>query len=97
MTSIRRPRRTRINLAASLSPPWRYALAIAIVVVVSLAAWIVGRDTPTPPWITDWLIPALGWFYIALFAIAAVYLVRKWRARRRGAPFDEGEGPPARR
>jgi len=94
MTSTQRPPRIRINLAAGLSPLWRYALSIAIVVVVSLAAWIVGRDTLTPSWITDWLIPALGWIYIVLFAIAAVYLLRKWLARRRGVHFDEGEGPP---
>jgi hypothetical protein len=95
MTNSPRPPRVRINLAAGLSPLWRYALAIAIVVVVSLAAWIVGRDTPPPSWITDWLIPALGWIYIVLFAIAAVYLLRRWRARRRGVRLDEGEGPPA--
>jgi hypothetical protein len=94
MTNSPRPPRIRINLAAGLPPFWRYALSIAIVVVVSLAAWMVGRDRPTPTWISDWLIPALGWIYIFLFAIAAVYLLRRWRARRRGVRSDEGEGPP---
>jgi uncharacterized membrane protein len=82
MTGKPRPKRIRINLVAGLSAFWRYAVAITIVVAVSLAAWFVGRGAPTPPWITDWLVPALGWIYIVLFVIAAAYFVRKWLTRR---------------
>ena len=74
--------RIRIDLRKGLSATARYTLAIAIVVAVSLVAWYVGRDNPTPPWISEGLVPALGWIYLVLVAIAAVYWVRQLRAKR---------------
>ena len=78
------PPRRRINLFRLLSPAARLALAAAVVVAVSLAAWWIGRDRPVPAWISAGLVPFLGWAYIVL---ALVALVSWWR-RRRGARRD---------
>jgi peptidoglycan/LPS O-acetylase OafA/YrhL len=78
------PPRIRINLRKGL-PAWiRYPLAIAIVAAISIGAWIVGRDRPTPAWISEGLVPALGWIYLVLVAIAVVHWIRKLRAKRTG-------------
>ncbi|HEX2828585.1 MAG TPA: hypothetical protein VHP37_19685 [Burkholderiales bacterium] len=74
--------RIRIDLRRGLPVAARYAVAIVIVVTVSLAAWYVGRDEPTPRWIGEGLVPALGWIYLALLAIAAVHWIRQLRAKR---------------
>lgn len=73
--------RTRVDLRRSL-PPWLILLlGAAIAVGVALLAWWVGRDDPAPTWITERLVPALGWVYIAL---ALVALVSWWRRRAHG-------------
>jgi hypothetical protein len=76
-------RRIRIDLRRSLAPAARWGLALAIVAAVVLLAWHVGRDRPVPAWISDRLVPALGWIYLALVAVALVHLIRKRLARRR--------------
>jgi hypothetical protein len=76
------PPRIRIDLRRGLPAAARYALALVIVIGVSLAAWYVGRDDPTPRWIAEGLVPALGWIYLALLAIAAVYWIRQLKAKR---------------
>lgn len=63
--------------------PWplRYGLALLVVAAVVAAAWFIGRDDPVPRWINHWLVPVLGWTYLALIAIALGSAVRR---RRRG-------------
>jgi peptidoglycan/LPS O-acetylase OafA/YrhL len=82
MRPERRPPRIRVNLAARL-PRWvRWTLALTIVAAVFMAAWVVGRDDPIPEWISRGLVPALGWAYLVLLAVAGVHLIRKRLARR---------------
>jgi hypothetical protein len=82
MSAGSRPPRIRIDLRRGLSATARYTIAIAIVVGVSLAAWYVGRDDPVPRWIGEGLVPALGWIYLALLAVAVVYWIRQLRVKR---------------
>lgn len=90
MADPHRPPRRRVDLSR-LAPRTRTALALAIVVAVSLAAWWSGRDDPVPPFITDVLVPALGWLWLALAAFA---LVAWWRRRGKGGPdADRMSGP----
>jgi hypothetical protein len=86
MADPHRPPRQRVDLFRLLSPLARTALALAVVVAVSLAAWWTGRDDPVPPFITDVLVPLLGWLWLALAAFA---FVSWWRRRRKG-PHDAG-------
>lgn len=61
-------------------PSWvQWMLSLSIVVFVSLAAWLVGRDQPIPAWINSALIPGLGWLYIGVFIILGVGLLKRWR------------------
>lgn len=80
-----RPPRRRIDLFRLLAPGARIALALVVIVAVALAAWWTGRDDPVPAWISDGLVPVLGWAYIVL---ALVALVSWWRRRsgRRDEP-----------
>ena len=81
--------RKKVDLRSSL-PPWlTLLLGLAIAVGVALAAWWVGRDEPVPAWITDRLVPALGWIYIGLVVVA---LAGWWRRRRGDAPTDPSSG-----
>jgi hypothetical protein len=57
----------------------RYPLALAVVAAVVAAAWFTGRDRPTPAWITEWLVPILGWVFIGLVTIALVSRLRRGR------------------
>ena len=69
--------RMRVNLRTL--PVWlQYVISLSAVALVVTAAWIVGRDRPIPFWITHYLIPILGWTYIALL----VFLAIRWFARR---------------
>lgn len=67
----------KINLRA-LPTGIRYLISFALIAVVVGAARYVGGDRPTPAWITDKLIPVLGWVYLAL----CVYLIVYYVARR---------------
>ncbi len=72
------PPRRKVDLR--LLPGWmQYVIALSVVAVVVTAAWIVGSDRPVPAWITRYLVPALGAFYLILCAI----VLAGW-ARRRG-------------
>lgn len=78
-----RPPRKRIDLRGSMRAPARYAIAASITAVVALAAWWWGRDEPVPAWISEWLVPALGWTWLALAAAVAIYAVVRRRDGRR--------------
>lgn len=89
-TTPPRPPRRRIDLLRLLSPAARMVLALAVVAVVSLAAWWVGRDEPVPAWIATGLVPLLGWLWLALAAVAlASWWLRRRRARRDAARRHE--------
>lgn len=68
-----------LNLRAA--PMWlQYVLALVTVGVVVALAWRFGKDRPVPGWITTYLVPALGWIYLALVAIALgrwIYVKRR--------------------
>lgn len=61
-----------------LPAPLKYLVSLVLIAVVVGAARYVGGDRPTPAWITDKLIPVLGWVYLAL----CVYLIVYYVARR---------------
>jgi hypothetical protein len=54
----------------------RYPAALALVVLIGGAGWLVGRNRPVPGWITERLIPALGWLVIVLAAVALIQRIR---------------------
>jgi len=66
-------------------PRWQqYALALAVTAAVVVAAWLVGGDEPVPAWVSELLVPALGWLVLAIVAGAlAVRLLGRWRRRDR--------------
>lgn len=87
MTIYRSPLTGRKKVDLRSLPPWlRLLLGAAIAVGVVLLAWWIGRDDPVPTWITDWLVPALGWIYIGLVIVAAV----AWWRRRGKSRREEG-------
>lgn len=97
------PRR-RIDLHRTLSAPARWALALLIVGVVALLAVWQGHDRPVPAWIEEGLVPALGWIWLGLAALALVGVgLPAWRralrrraaarAARREGHDREGERP----
>jgi len=63
----------------------RLAIASAVGGAVVTLAWFVGRDDPVPDWISKGLVPALGWIYLAMLAVALVH----WLRRRRTADKEE--------
>ena len=76
------PPRERVNLRR-LPRAAQMAIALVVVVGVSLVAWWTGRDQPPPSWVTERLIPALGWVWLVLVLVAlATY--PWWRRRRPG-------------
>jgi hypothetical protein len=79
-------------LFVRLQPAARTALALAVIALVSTAAWWTGRNDPVPAWITTWLVPALGWAWLALAGVAlASSLADRWR--RRGKDPARRPGP----
>jgi hypothetical protein len=90
MADPHRPPRRRVDLRL-LPPLARTALALLVIVAVSLAAWWTGRDDPVPPFITNVLVPLLGWLWLALAAFA---FVSWWRRRRKGAQDAGRRSPP---
>jgi hypothetical protein len=86
------PPRRRIDLFQRLGPAARAVLALAVIALVSAAAWWTGRDDPVPTWITARLVPALGWIWLALAGVAlASSLASRWR--RRGKDPARRTGP----
>ncbi|MFL5496199.1 MAG: hypothetical protein ACJ8DC_17575 [Gemmatimonadales bacterium] len=68
--------RRRVDLR-QLPPRQRYAIAIAVAAVVVALAWLVGRNRPVPPWVTGYLVPALGIAYLILTAVAVIDRIRR--------------------
>jgi hypothetical protein len=83
-----RPPRRRVDLHR-LPPAARWTLAVAVIALVAGLAWWSGRDDPVPFWITRWLVPALGYAWLVL---AAVALVSHWRRRRPKPPARDDAG-----
>ena len=78
MAEVPPPPQSRRRLAGTI-----VALAITAL-VVALALW-VNDGAQAPRWITNGLIPVLGWIYLALAAYALGYwLWRKWRGSTGG-------------
>jgi len=75
----------RIDLHAAFSGRARWLIAALITAAVVTLAWFVGRDDPVPDWISKGLVPALGWIYLAMLAVALVH----WLRRRRTADKEE--------
>ena len=72
--------RLRVDLWAAL-PRWAsWSVALAVAVSIVNFAWLVGRDDPVPTWISEVLVPALGWIYLALLVVAGVHVLRRSRA-----------------
>jgi hypothetical protein len=80
------PPHRRVDLFRLLTPVARWVLAIAVIVAIALAGWWTGRDRPVPAWISQGLVPWLGWAYLALVAVA---LVSWWRRRRASSQQEE--------
>jgi hypothetical protein len=54
-------------------PAWlQYLISLAVVVAVVAVAWWSSGGRAAPAWITDYLIPLLGWALIALLAYAII-------------------------
>ncbi len=76
-----------------IQPVWlRYLIAIAVVAGVVGLAWRVGGDEPVPAWVSDYLVPALGWAAIVVFAagITLIAIVRRQAGRKGDAGDDPG-------
>ena len=57
---------------------WReYLIAVLVTSVIVAVAWFVGRDQPTPAWISNYLIPGLGWLGLILIIIVIFDWIRK--------------------
>jgi hypothetical protein len=56
-------------------------LAAVVMVVIAVAAWVVGKGDPVPDWITQLLIPALSVLVLVLSAVLLVDWLRR-RARK---------------
>jgi hypothetical protein len=62
-------------------PVWlQYVVALMIVAIIGGMAWLVGRDQLVPDWMQHRLIPALGWIYLILLAVALIrWIINKRR------------------
>lgn len=63
-----------------LPSPWRYVVALMVMAPIMWLAWHLGKNRPRPYWLEHYLIPFLGWCYIAL---AVRWLVLKIIRRRK--------------
>ncbi|MDT5062506.1 MAG: hypothetical protein QOH63_2965 [Acidobacteriota bacterium] len=84
MTELRRKREALFNsmtknkIDLRTLPRWlQYVIALTVVAIVTIAAWLVGRNRPIAYWITHYLIPILGVSYIVLFTFVILRRVRK--------------------
>jgi hypothetical protein len=79
------PHKPRRRVDLRRLPRWQqYAIALGVTAVVVVAAWLVGGDEPVPAWVSEVLVPALGWLALAIIAGAlAVRLLGHWRRRDR--------------
>lgn len=84
------PPRIRFDLRA-LPTPLRYLLALGIVLLTVTLASHFGHDDPVPRWISDKLVPALGWIYLFLVSVA---IAHQWRQRRKRTSSDGKGGRP---
>jgi peptidoglycan/LPS O-acetylase OafA/YrhL len=76
-------RQTRRRIDLRRLPRWQqYALALAVTAAVVVAAWLVGGDEPVPAWVSELLVPALGWLVLAI--VAGALAVRLLGRRGRG-------------
>lgn len=79
----------RIRVDLKRLPRWvQYLIALAVTAFVVILAWHVGKDRPTPHWITAYLVPALGWIGLVLLVTGGIarLLERRRRQGGRGAP-----------
>lgn len=66
-----------------------YTVAIIVSVAIGLAGYLVGRDNPVPPWIENFLIPALAWLGVVLILLAVGDWLRQRRRASRRPPPEE--------
>ena len=70
-------KRNKIDLTQL--PKWQqYLIALVIVAIVVAAALVTGKDNPVPAWISQYLIPGLGWLGLILILLA----VGDWVGKR---------------
>ncbi|MCP4658897.1 MAG: hypothetical protein GY856_26090 [bacterium] len=63
-------------------PSWlQWTISLAIVVVVSLVAWQVGKEDPVPAWVAELLVPGLGILFLVLLVVGLA--ARAFRRSRR--------------
>lgn len=55
----------------------QYIITAALMAVIAVVGYLIGRDQPVPAWIDAWLMPALAWFGLLLIVIAAVDWLRR--------------------
>ena len=72
--------RKKVNLR-ELSPAIRYLIAITIVIIVFLLAWLQGKDQPIPNWIENGLIPILGWVFIGVMLLVTYRWIKARRSK----------------
>ena len=63
-------------------PTWlQYLIALTVVAIVVIAAWLVSRGAPTSAsnWIVHTLAPILGWLFIILVVFLIILRVMKRR------------------
>lgn len=63
-------------------PTWlQYLIALTIVAIVVIAAWLVSHGAPTPAsnWIAHTLAPILGWLFIILVVFLIINRTMKSR------------------
>jgi hypothetical protein len=67
---------SRIRVDLKKLPTWKqYVIAIVVVTIVVVTAWMVGRNRPVPTWLNHYLVPFAGWF--GIFAIACLFFLRR--------------------
>ena len=68
-------------------PKWQqYGISLLVVLVVVVIAWMVGKDDPAPPWLSEVVVPNLGWVYLGLLAIVIVDRIRRHKAKNKKEP-----------